>query len=98
VGPVSEGRLAGYYQWWVPVSEIVVGDLVFDDVHNTVYRVTTRDEPEGALIFSAEADAKLSGPGAMAQDTQLIFDDTTKPFVVLKKDPPDLKHIRQVPS
>jgi hypothetical protein len=103
-GTIRSSRDSGVYHiWWLPVSEIYVGDLVYMEPTGLCYEVTARWNGVNPLQFAAKMRPDLSTPRTQnvdpsVQEINLVFVDTTVKFAVLKTSAPPQSAIKNLPT
>jgi len=89
--------------WWIPVSMIVVGDLVYMEPVGLVYEVVSRKNGETPLSFRAKVRREMSAPTMQDVDPSkneidLIFVDTSVRFTVLRSSVPPKEYVKSLPA
>lgn len=102
--PIRSSRDSGeFYIWMMPVSEILVGFLVYMEPVGLVYEVMERWNGENPLQFRAVVRPDLSAPRTQDVDPStdelnLIFVDTTVKFPVMRTSSPPDNYKRSFPA
>jgi hypothetical protein len=88
--------------WWIPVSQINVGDFVYMEPTGFVYEVKTRTQLDTSFSFRAELRLDMSEATSQAstpdsRQVDLVFSSGTTRFNVLKAGEPPVEFKRQLP-